>query len=150
MWKTDPNHAIQTAMVELESVRAFQPSDPVESIDYDTNASRLAVGSQHGNVSIYEVGKHGVEISISFLKCFNSISNIGTMLRLWTVSVGLDHSPVIARSLAFSDFGGKILIFVLETGEMCVLLCYYHVIVLRFFIGYVMMWFPVKKIGVKS
>jgi len=71
MCKTDPSHVIQTAMVELESVRAFQPSDPVESIDYDTNASRLAVGSQHGNVSIYEVGKHGVAICISFIKCLN-------------------------------------------------------------------------------
>ncbi|KAF8898280.1 WD40-repeat-containing domain protein [Gymnopilus junonius] len=80
--------------------RVFAPSDPVEAVDYDIQTSRLAVSSHHGNVTLYEVGRNG------------------TMLRLWASNVESDGNAYIASSVRFYDSGCKLLIFVLETGEM--------------------------------
>lgn len=46
-------------MLELASTRAFDPSDPVEAIAYDSTQSRLAVSSHHGHITLYETGKNG-------------------------------------------------------------------------------------------
>lgn len=46
-------------MLELANTRAFEPSDPVESISFDPIHSRLAVSSHHGLIALYELGKHG-------------------------------------------------------------------------------------------
>ena len=46
-------------MLELASTRAFEPSDPVEAIEYDPTQSRLAVSSHHGRITLYELGKNG-------------------------------------------------------------------------------------------
>lgn len=50
---------LQTPMLELANTRAFEPSDPVESIAFDSIHSRLAVSSNHGHITLYELGKHG-------------------------------------------------------------------------------------------
>lgn len=46
-------------MLELANTRAFEPSDPVEAITFDSIHSRLAVSSHHGHITLYELGKHG-------------------------------------------------------------------------------------------
>lgn len=46
-------------MLELASTRAFEPSDPVEAIAFDSTHSHLAVSSHHGHITLYELGKHG-------------------------------------------------------------------------------------------
>lgn len=43
---------------------------------------------------------------------------LGTMLLLWTYTVHADKRVAIARAVRFYDNHRKILIFVLETGEM--------------------------------
>ena len=47
-------------MLELASTRAFEPSDPVEAIAFDSTQSRLAVSSHHGHITLYALGKHGM------------------------------------------------------------------------------------------
>ena len=42
----------------------------------------------------------------------------GTMMTLWTNTVNADKKPSIARDIKFYENYGKILIFVLEIGEM--------------------------------
>ena len=42
----------------------------------------------------------------------------GTMMMLWTNTVNADKKPSIARSIKFYENYEKVLIFVLETGEM--------------------------------
>jgi hypothetical protein len=46
-------------MVELASSRAFEASDPVESIAFEAKKSLLAITSHHGGISIYEIGRNG-------------------------------------------------------------------------------------------
>ena len=87
-------------MLELANTRVFEPSDPVEAITFDPIHSRLAVSSHHGHVTLYELGKHG------------------TMMKLWTHTVNADKKVAIARAIKFHNDYKKMLIFVLETGEM--------------------------------
>ena len=46
-------------MLELANMQAFEPSDPVEAIAFDSTQSHLAVSSQHGHITRYELGKNG-------------------------------------------------------------------------------------------
>jgi hypothetical protein len=45
-------------------------------------------------------------------------SKLGTMMKLWTNTVQADKKVSIARAIEFYEDYKKILIFVLETGEM--------------------------------
>lgn len=44
--------------------------------------------------------------------------NLGTMMKLWTNTVNADKKVSIARAIEFYQDYKKMLIFVLETGEM--------------------------------
>ncbi|KAF8870699.1 hypothetical protein CPB84DRAFT_1906419 [Gymnopilus junonius] len=83
---------LRSSWVELASNRVFEASDPVESIAFDTKTSRLAITSHHGHIAMYNIGRNG------------------TMTESW--SARSDENK------KFYDGGRKILIFVLETGEM--------------------------------
>jgi hypothetical protein len=50
-------------MLELASIQAFEPSDPVEAIAHDSTKSRLAVCSHHGHITLYDLGKSGKRLS---------------------------------------------------------------------------------------
>jgi len=47
-------------MAELSTTRVFSPSDPVEGMEYDPQKSLMAVSSQHGHISVYEIGRNGM------------------------------------------------------------------------------------------
>lgn len=111
----DQPKSTQETMVELSAVRAFEPNDSVEAIAYDAKMSRLAITSHLGNIALYEVGKNGKKLWVSQFHRSSPMS--GTTCEIWTASVGSDR-PAIARSVSFYDAGRKLLIFVLETGEM--------------------------------
>jgi len=87
-------------MVELASNRVFDGSDPVESIAFDAKKSLLAVTSHHGRITLYDIGKNG------------------TMMELWSAKSDPEKKVSIPRSIQFYEGGKKILIFILETGEM--------------------------------
>ncbi|KAF8817372.1 WD40 repeat-like protein, partial [Phlegmacium glaucopus] len=89
-----------TPMLELASTRAFEPSDPVEAIAFDSTQSRLVVSSHHGHITLYELGEHG------------------TMIMLWRNTVNADKKVSITHAIKFYEDYEKILIFVLEAGEM--------------------------------
>jgi hypothetical protein len=42
----------------------------------------------------------------------------GTMMKLWTYAINADKKVSIARAIKFYENYEKVLIFVLETGEM--------------------------------
>lgn len=44
--------------------------------------------------------------------------NVGTMMEMWTVRSDPEKKVSIPRSIQFYEGGKKILIFILETGEM--------------------------------
>lgn len=46
------------------------------------------------------------------------ITELGTMMKLWTNTVYADKKVSIARAIEFYEDYKKLLIFVLETGEM--------------------------------
>jgi len=48
----------------------------------------------------------------------NLSRNLGTMMKLWTDTVNADKKVSIARAIEFYQDYKKMLIFVLETGEM--------------------------------
>ena len=87
-------------MVELASNRVFEASDPVESIAFDTKKSLLAITSHHGRIALYDTGRNG------------------TMMELWSVRSNPEKKVSIPRSIQFYEGGKKVLIFILETGEM--------------------------------
>ena len=87
------------SMVELASSRVFEASDPVESIAFDAKKSLLAITSHHGRIALYEIGRNG------------------TMMELWSVKSDPERVS-IPRSVQFYEGGKKVLIFILETGEM--------------------------------
>lgn len=87
-------------MVELASSRVFEASDPVESIAFDAKKSLFAITSHHGRIALYDIGK------------------TGTMMKLWSVGSDPEKKVSIPRSIQFYEGGKKILIFILETGEM--------------------------------
>ena len=87
-------------MVELASNRIFEASDPVESIAFDAKKSSLAITSHHGHIVLYDIGKNG------------------TMMECWSVKSDPAKKASIPHSIPFYEGGKKILIFILETGEM--------------------------------
>ena len=87
-------------MIELASNCVFETSDPVESIAFDAKKSVLAITSHHGRIALYEIGRNG------------------PMMELWSVKSDPGKKVSIPRSIQFYEGGKKILIFVLETGEM--------------------------------
>ena len=89
----------KASMVELVSNRVFEASDPVESIAFNAKSSILATTSHHGHIALYDIGR------------------TGTMMELWSVK-GDPEKVSIPCAIQFYDGGKKILIFVLETGEM--------------------------------
>jgi hypothetical protein len=90
----------KASMVELASNRVFEASDPVESMAFDAKKSLLAITSHHGRIALYDIGK------------------TGTMMELWSVRSDSEKKVSIPRSIQFYEGGKKILIFILETGEM--------------------------------
>ena len=90
----------KASMVELVSNRVFEASDPVESIAFNAKSSILATTSHHGHIALYDIGR------------------TGTVMELWLVKGDLEKKVSIPCSIQFYDGGKKILIFVLETGEM--------------------------------
>lgn len=58
-------------------------------------------------------------VSISYLiNKHNDITELGTMMRLWTNTAYADKKVSIPRAIEFYQDYKKLLIFVLETGEM--------------------------------
>jgi hypothetical protein len=90
----------KASMVQLASNRVFDASDPVESIAFDAKKSVIAITSHHGRIALYEIGRNG------------------TMTELWSVKGDPEKKVAIPRSIQFYEGGKKILIFILETGEM--------------------------------
>ena len=103
-------------MVELSTTRVFDVSDPVEAMEYNPQQCHLVVSSKHGHVSLYEVGRNGRFLLIATV-CIGS-KLLGTMVLLWTHPVDQEKTAYIAKSVHFYDGGRKVLIFVLESGEM--------------------------------
>lgn len=87
-------------MVELASNRVFEASDPVEAMAFDKKKYHLAVTSHHGSVAMYDIGRNG------------------TMIELWSTKSNDNKKIGIPRSIQFYDGGKKVLVFMLETGEM--------------------------------
>jgi len=105
-------------MVELSTSRVFDVSDPVEALEYDPEQCRLIVSSQHGNYAMYEVGRNGRFFLFLLLSVLPNLHYSGTMVRLWQAAVDCDKFAYIAKSMRFYESGRKVLIFVLESGEM--------------------------------
>ena len=46
-------------MVELASSCAFEASDPIKTMEYDTDKCCLSVTSHHGQIMLYDIGRNG-------------------------------------------------------------------------------------------
>ncbi|KDR79751.1 hypothetical protein GALMADRAFT_136362 [Galerina marginata CBS 339.88] len=91
---------VDAGMVELASNRVFEASDPVESMAFNAKKSYLAITSHHGRIALFDIARNG------------------TMMELWSVKADSDKKVCIPRSIQFYEGGKKVLIFILETGEM--------------------------------
>jgi len=105
-------------MIELSISQVFDVSNPVEALEYDPKQYRLIVSSQHGKYTMYEIGRNGRFFLFLLPSVLPNLDYSETMIRLWQAAVNCDKFASITKSVRFYKSDRKVLIFVLESGEM--------------------------------